>query len=62
MYDLRNNSEELRNVYDAPAYAGIREELKTAMWREQARLGDTPHPSQPRPAGAGDLPTTPSRT
>ena len=51
LYDLRTDPEEVRNVYDDPAYAGIREELKTAMWREQARLGDTPHPSQPRPAG-----------
>ena len=47
--DLQDNPEELTNVYDDPAYAQIREDLKAALWREQARLGDAPHPSQPRP-------------
>ncbi|MFI5610330.1 sulfatase [Amycolatopsis sp. NPDC051903] len=51
LYDLVTDPQELRNVYGDPAYAQIREELKTSMWREQARLGDKPHPSQPRPAG-----------
>lgn len=62
LYDLEVDPAELRNVYDDPAYAGIREELKAAMWREQARLGDAPHPSQPRPAGAADVePAPPAR-
>ncbi|TNC21003.1 sulfatase family protein [Amycolatopsis alkalitolerans] len=51
LYDMATDPHELRNVYDDPAYREIREELKAAMWREQARLGDKPHPSQPRPAG-----------
>ncbi len=55
LYDLEADPAELDNVYDDPAYAGVRDELKAAMWREQARLGDAPHPSQPRPAGAEDV-------
>jgi arylsulfatase A-like enzyme len=55
LYDLQNDPEELNNVYDDPAYAQIREQLKAAMWREQARLGDAPHTSQPRPAGVDDI-------
>lgn len=49
LYDLHEDPQELHNVYDAPGYATIREELKAAMWREQERLGDAPHASQPRP-------------
>ncbi|MCP3935119.1 MAG: sulfatase [Actinomycetia bacterium] len=55
LYDLESDPEELKNVYDDPDYAEIREELKAAMWREQARLGDAPHPSQPVPAGCEDV-------
>jgi len=59
LYDLQSDPEEVRNVYDDPAYAAIREELKAAMWVEQHRLGDVPHPSQPVPSlladGAGAL-------
>ncbi|GLY71583.1 sulfatase family protein [Amycolatopsis taiwanensis] len=51
LYDMAADPHELRNVYDDPAYREIREDLKAAMWREQARLGDKPHRSQPRPAG-----------
>ncbi|WP_433065444.1 sulfatase family protein [Dactylosporangium sp. CS-033363] len=51
LYDLVADPAETRNVYHDPAYHPVREELQAAMWREQARLGDTPHPSQPRPAG-----------
>ena len=51
LYDLETDPDELRNVYHDPAYAEVREEMKRAMWLEQARLGDTPHPSQPKPAG-----------
>ena len=46
---------EMNNVYDDPAYLGVREELKAAMWREQARLGDAPHASQPVPDGCEDV-------
>jgi Domain of unknown function (DUF4976) len=60
LYDLQNDPEELTNVYDDAAYAQIREELKAAMWREQARLGDAPHPSQPRPAGVADITPAPA--
>jgi arylsulfatase A-like enzyme len=49
LYDLAADPAELNNVYDDPAYALIRAELTVAMWQEQARLGDKPHPSQPNP-------------
>lgn len=50
LYDMQEDPDELRNVYDDPAYAEIREDLKAQMWLEQARLGDKPHPGQPVPA------------
>jgi arylsulfatase A-like enzyme len=56
LYDLDADPTEVRNVYHDPAYAEIREELKAAMWREQSRLGDAPHRSQPVPAGCEDVP------
>ena len=59
LYDLEADPAELNNVYDDPAYATVREELKAAMWREQARLGDAPHPSQPVPAGCDDVEVAP---
>ena len=59
LYDLYSDPSELHNVYDDPTYARVREELKSAMWREQARLGDAPHPSQPRPVGAEDVEPAP---
>ncbi len=49
LYDLAADPAEMRNVYDDPDYREIREELKRAMWLEQARLGDEPHRSQPVP-------------
>lgn len=55
LYDLRADPDELTNVYDDPAYAEIREEMTAALWREQARLGDAPHPSQPVPSGCEDV-------
>ncbi|MGL3149741.1 sulfatase family protein [Microbacterium sp. A82] len=51
MYDLEADPEELNNVYLDPAYAELREQLKVQLWRLQAQLGDTPHHSQPVPAG-----------
>ena len=38
-----------------PDHAEVREALKAAMWREQSRLGDAPHPSQPVPPGCEDV-------
>jgi arylsulfatase A-like enzyme len=51
LYDLEEDAWELCNVYDDPRYREIREDLKRAMWLEQARLGDQPHHRQPRPDG-----------
>jgi arylsulfatase A-like enzyme len=59
LYDLAADPAELNNVYDDPRYAEIREQLKAAMWREQARLGDAPHPSQPVPTGCEDVDIAP---
>ncbi len=59
LYDLEADPAELHNVYDDPAYAEVREELKAAMWREQSRLGDAPHPSQPVPDGCDDVDVAP---
>jgi arylsulfatase A-like enzyme len=50
LYDMRTDPDELQNVYDDPAYALVREQLKAEMWLEQERLLDRPHPSQPIPA------------
>ena len=50
LYDMHEDPDEMRNLYNDPAYAEIREELKAQMWLEQARLGDKPHRSQPVPA------------
>jgi len=58
-YDLENDPDEVNNVYNDPEYREIREEQKAAMWREQARLGDAPHPSQPVPAGCEDVAVAP---
>jgi arylsulfatase A-like enzyme len=49
LYDMRADPDELRNVYDDPAYAQVREQLKAEMWLEQERLLDRPHHSQPIP-------------
>ena len=49
LYDLREDPEEVHNVAADPAYREVREMLEAAMWREQERLGDAPHPSQPLP-------------
>jgi arylsulfatase A-like enzyme len=51
LYDLEDDPAEVHNVYHDPAYAEIREQLKTAMWRAQAAVADTPHSSQPVPHG-----------
>ena len=55
LYDLQEDPEELRNVDDDPAYAPDPRRPERRLWREQARLGDAPHPSQPRPAGVDDV-------
>lgn len=51
LYDLETDPRELRNVYSDPHYVSIREQLKVDMWREQRRLRDAPHRSQPHPTG-----------
>ena len=51
LYDLETDPDERRNVYHDPAYREARDQLTVALWEEQARVGDAPHPSQPRPAG-----------
>ncbi len=40
MYDLVKDPNELRNVYDDPAYAKLREELKAEMYRLKKELKD----------------------
>lgn len=55
LYDLEVDPDEVNNVYDDPAYAEVREELTATMWREQSRLGDAPHRSQPVPPGCEDV-------
>ena len=54
LYDLEADPQELHNVYDDPGYGAVREEMAAAMWREQERLQDEPHHSQPRPAGLSE--------
>ena len=49
LYDLEADPHELHNRADDPSLADVRAELTRAMWAEQARLGDVPHPSQPPP-------------
>ncbi|MEM7143368.1 MAG: sulfatase [Actinomycetota bacterium] len=55
LYDLEADPAEVNNVAADPDYASVSAELTEAMWREQARLGDAPHPSQPVPAGCEDV-------
>jgi len=56
LYDLVTDPHELTNVYHDPGYADVRDEMTLALWDGQHRLGDTPHPSQPVPIGAGPTP------
>ncbi|MEM9203555.1 MAG: sulfatase [Actinomycetota bacterium] len=55
LYDLHADPNELRNVADDPEYTAVRAALTASMWREQARLGDAPHPSQPVPEGCASV-------
>ena len=55
LYDLETDPDEVRNVYHDPAYAGVRDDLTAAMWRDQSRLGDAPHESLSVPAGCDDV-------
>ena len=52
LYDLHADPDELRNVYDDPAYRAVRDALQLRLWKAQQAVGDQPHPGQPRPAGA----------
>lgn len=56
LYDLVADPDELNNVYDDPEYREIREDLKVGLWHAQAAVGDSPHPSQPVPAGVAQPP------
>ena len=40
LYDLAKDPEELRNVYDDPAYATVRDELKTQFAKLRKDIGD----------------------
>jgi len=53
LYDLQADPDELHNLYCEPACYDLREDLKVLLWREQQRLGDAPHPAQPRPSRLG---------
>ena len=41
LYDLRNDPEELRNVYDDPAYADTTLRLKAELLELKRKIGDT---------------------
>jgi arylsulfatase A-like enzyme len=41
LYDLRNDPEELRNVYDDPAYADTTRRLKAELLELKRKIGDT---------------------
>jgi arylsulfatase A-like enzyme len=43
LFDLEKDPKELKNVYDDPAYAEIREELTAELHRLQAECGDEPY-------------------
>jgi arylsulfatase A-like enzyme len=57
LYDLEEDPDELRNVYDDPAYREVREELEVRLWHAQEAVGDKPHPSQPVPAAVAQART-----
>ncbi|MBY5161936.1 sulfatase [Nitriliruptoria bacterium AS10] len=61
LYDLQDDPEELHNLADDPDHADLRADLEVALWREQARLGDRPHPDQPTPAGLDEPPRSSRR-
>ena len=42
LYDLEKDPEELRNVYEDPAYLETRQELAAQLWKLQASYGDSP--------------------
>ncbi|MER7243375.1 sulfatase [Kribbella sp. NPDC000426] len=42
LFDLETDPHELRNVYDDPGYAEIREQLKVKLYDAQAAVGDKP--------------------
>lgn len=44
LFDLVNDPMEVSNVIDDPAYAEVRDELRTELARLQAELGDAPYP------------------
>ena len=51
LYDLEQDPDELRNVYDDPAYRCVRGEMQRLLWQGLHEVGDVPHPLHPAPAG-----------
>jgi len=45
LFDLEKDPREMNNVVGDPAYAGVVRELKDALHRLQAEVGDTRHPT-----------------
>ena len=44
LYDLAEDPDELRNVYDDPAYRSVRVEMQRLLWQGLHEVGDVPHP------------------
>jgi len=51
LYDLLQDPDELRNVFNDPAYRTLREALQVKLWRAQRAVGDVAHAGQARPDG-----------
>ena len=45
LFDLQTDPQEMRSVYDDPAYADTVRSLTDELHRLQAEVGDEPHPS-----------------
>lgn len=54
LYDLAADPYELHNVYEAPAYAGVRRDLAARLYRELLRRGDPAHSWMGYTADIGD--------
>jgi hypothetical protein len=45
LFDLEKDPQEMNNVIDDPAYAGVVKELKDELHRLQAAVGDERYPA-----------------
>jgi arylsulfatase A-like enzyme len=45
LFDLESDPYELQSVYDRPEYREVRDGLTTELARQQAEIGDRPHPT-----------------